>query len=454
MKKIWIRFLPTSLRKRLESSQSAQKIISNTTWLFTDKLFKMGVGLFVSVWVARYLGPEQFGTLNYVIALVSLFSVLSTLGLDQIVVRDLVKYPEQQNEVLGTTFILKLLGGSFALIVLVIVSSILKPEDNLMRLLVAIAGISMVVKSFLTIDLWFKSQVTSKYSVVSQYVSFTIASVSKVFLILKHSSLIAFVIVNLLRDILSMIGMIFFFKKTGKTLNQWRLSFPIAIRLINESWPLILSGLAVVVNMKIDQIMLGEMIDHKAVGTYSAAVRLSEVGYFIPMAIASSVFPAIVKSKQLDEKIYKSRIQNFYNLNATIAYGVSIPIFFLAPFIIHTLYGNAYAGAETIFAIHIWACLFVFIGTARAQYLITEGLVKFSFLCNIVGAFVNLGLNFILIPHYEGVGAAVATVVSYTISAYLTSFFHPRLFGIGLMQSKAFVFPIRYLIIFTKKHAN
>jgi len=450
MNQTYIKFLPGFIRARLDKRHNLQKIVSNTSWLFGGNVLRMGVGLLVGIWVARYLGPEQYGILNYALAFVGLFSVLSTLGLDGIAVRELVKYPKRQNEILGSIFLLKLSGGCLAFLSLVIVSAMMKSEDTLIRLIIAIIGLGLIVQSFNTIDLWFRSQVASKYTVLSGSSSFVLASITKVALILKRASLLAFVIVNLGQTILSMIGLIFFFKKKGKSLIRWRPTYSVTVSLIKESWPLLFAGLAIAIYMKIDQIMLGEIIGEKAVGTYAVAVRLSEIWYFIPMAIASSVFPAIVKSKQLGEKIYKNRIQKFYDLNATLAYLLSIPITFLAPFIISTLYGDAYAGSETIFAIHIWACLFVFLGVARGQYLVNEGLIKFSFFTTAVGAILNVSLNFILIPLYEGVGAAIATVVSYGVSSYLSSFVYPRLFETGLMQSKAIVSPIRYLVAFRK----
>jgi O-antigen/teichoic acid export membrane protein len=328
MNQAWIKFLPAFIRTRLDNRLNLQKVITNAGWLFADRFLRMGVGLFVGVWVARYLGPEQYGILNYAIAFVGLFSVLSTLGLDNIVVRELVKHPERQNEILGSAFLLKLTGGFFALAVVVTISALLKPDDNLTRLVIAILGFGLIVQSFNTIDLWFRSRVASKYTVLSQNSSFILTSVAKVVLILKRASLLAFVIINLAQTILSAIGLIFFFKKKGKSLTQWRPAYSVAVSLVKESWPLIFAGLAIAVYMKIDQIMLGEMIGKKAVGTYAAAVRLSEIWYFIPVAIASSVFPAIVNSKQLGARIYKSRMQKFYDLNATLAYGLSIPFFF------------------------------------------------------------------------------------------------------------------------------
>jgi len=158
MNQTWIKFLPAFIRKRLDKRLNLQKVITNAGWLFADRIFRMGVGLFVGVWVARYLGPEQYGILNYAIAFVALFSVLSTLGLDNIVVRELVKHPERQNEILGSAFLLKLTGGVSAFAVVVTISALLKPEDTLTRLVIAILGLGLIVQSFNTIDLWFRSR--------------------------------------------------------------------------------------------------------------------------------------------------------------------------------------------------------------------------------------------------------------------------------------------------------
>ncbi|NOZ24821.1 MAG: flippase [Nitrospirae bacterium] len=331
MNQKWIKLLPAFIRDRLDKRRNLQRIITNTGWLFADRLFRMVVGLFVGVWVARYLGPEQYGVLNYAIAFVGLFSVLSSLGLDKIVVRELVKHPERQDEILGSTFILKLIGGSSAFAVMVGVSAWLKPDDSLTRLVIAVLGFGLIVQAFSTIDLWFKSRVASKYTVLAQNSSFVLTSAAKVVLILKRASLIAFVVVNLVHVILSSAALVLFFRRNGKSLTRWRPVYSVAAALVRESWPLVFAGLAIAVYMKIDQIMLGEMIGRKAVGTYAAAVRLSEIWYFISVAIASSVFPSIVKSKQLDEGIYKRRMQKFYDLNATLAYGLSVPFFFWLP---------------------------------------------------------------------------------------------------------------------------
>ena len=447
------RFLPPFLARQLTERPGIRRILANASWLSGERVLGMVIGLSVGAWVARYLGPEQFGILNYAAAFVGLFSSISSLGLDGIVVRELVKHPDEEDEILGSAFILVLLGSILAFILAVVTSFLLLQDRPLVKSIVIILATGLIVQAMRPVDLWFRSQVLSKYPALARSGSLVLVSAAKISLILRRVSLVPFAIVNLGQSVLSALGLIISFRKNGKRITHWRPKFARAVRLISESWPLIISGFAIAVYMKIDQVMLGRMIGDKAVGTYAAAVQLSVIWYFIPTAIASSVLPAIVKSKQLGAQIYKKRLQRYYDANAVLAYGLAIPVTFLAPSVVRILYGNAYADTGTILAIHIWASIFVFLGVARGQYLVTEGLLRFSALATIVGATVNVGLNFLLIPRYGGIGAAIATVVSQAVSAYVTSFFYPRLFETALMQTKALYAPVRYILALRRSNS-
>jgi len=162
--------------------------------------------------------------------------------------------------------------------------------------------------------------------------------------------------------------------------------------------------------MKIDQIMLGQMIGDEAVGLYSAATRISEVWYFIPMAIVASVFPAILESKKRSEDEYYERLQKLYDLMAMISVGVALAMTFLSMLIVTSLFGEAYSEAGPVLAIHVWAAVFVFLGVASSQWFLAENLQILSFQRTALGAVVNVILNLWLIPLYGVVGAALATV--------------------------------------------
>ena len=111
MNHAWTKLLPSFIWTRLDGRLTLQKTIANTGWLFADSILRMGVGMFVGVWIARYLGPQQFGVLSYAMAFVALFSAVATLGLDSIVIREVLRNPASANEIMGSAFILKLAGG-------------------------------------------------------------------------------------------------------------------------------------------------------------------------------------------------------------------------------------------------------------------------------------------------------------------------------------------------------
>ena len=189
--------------------------------------------------------------------------------------------------------------------------------------------------------------------------------------------------------------------------------------------------------MKIDKIMLGQMLDDKAVGIYSVAVLLSEAWYFIPMAVVSSVAPSIIEAKKISEKVYYDRLQKTFDLMAVLAYSIAIPLTFLSGWIILLLFGENFADAGPVLAIHIWAALFVFLGVARSPWILNEGLMKFAFVSTLVGAIVNVTLNLILIPYYNAAGAATATLVSQFVAAVFMLFILSKTRKVAFMMLKA-----------------
>lgn len=419
--------------------------MGNLGWLFLDYVLRLGVGLFVGVWLARYLGPKQFGLLSYATAFVAMFGALANLGLEGIVVRDIVRDPSAKDEILGTVFVLNLAGGLVALGAAVAAISLLRPDDILTRCLVAILASGMIFRASNAIDSWFQSQLLSKFAVWTRNLALILIALVKIALILRQSPLIAFVWAGLAEIGLTSFGLVIAYRFTGNSLFSWRARICRAKALLAEGWPLIISGLMVTLYLRINQVMLGEMAGDEALGVFSAAVRLSEIWYFIPMIIASSVFPSLVKSKHLGEDVYHSRMQKYYDVSAILAYTLSVPASLLAPFLMSMLYGESYKGSETIFSIHIWGCLFVFIGVARFYFLLSEGLVKTSFACTFLGLASNIALNLILIPKYQGMGAAISSVCSYFLSDYLSSFIFRPLQQTGWMQTKALLSPFRIL---------
>ncbi|MBK1683299.1 flippase [Rhodoferax fermentans] len=436
---VWLKWLHARLLTGIVHRPNLRRALINVFWLIGDKVLRMGVGLLVGVWVARYLGPEQFGILNYAMAFVALFGVFAGLGLNGVVVRDLVTNPGSANETLGTTFLLQFLGGwlSFGLVVFAI--NFARPDDSMTKLLVAVLGFAIVLKCTDVVRYWFEFKVQSKYVVWMENGIFLVLAIVKGALILMGAPLMAFVWAAFVESALVAVGLLVVYVWRAGGLGAWRIRFGRAKELLNDSWPLILSGLAIMVYMRIDQIMLGQMLGDESVGIYSAAVRISEVWYFIPMTIVASVFPSIVTTRKLSEQLYHQRLQNLYNTMVTLALGVALPMTFFSGWVVNLLFGSAYAEAGPVLALHVWSALFVFLGVASGSGYLTEHLQMLALGRTLLGAFVNLLANYILIPSFGILGAAMGTLVAQMSAAYLFDLFHPKTRKHFWMKTKSFV---------------
>jgi polysaccharide transporter, PST family len=372
----------------------------------------MGLGVFIVIWIARYLGPGEFGIYNYAIALVAIFTAFASLGLDNIIVREIVRNPSKKNEILGTGFVLKFTASLITVGIISLIIFSIRPDDALTRTMVVILAGTMIFQSFDVIDFWFQSQVQSKYTVISKNAAFLIISGVHIGLILSGAPLVAFAWSRLGEIFLFAVFLIFFFYYTGSLPGNLQVNIDRAKDLIRNSWPLVLSGIMIMLYMRIDQVMLGEMIGVNSVGIYAAAIRLTEVWYFIPMAILISVFPTILETKSRDEKLYYRRLQRMYSLFTWMAITIAIIVTFIANPVIRILYGTDYSAASSVLIITIWAGVFVFQGLARGKWLIAENLQNYSYWFTGLGVIFNIILNLILIPKYHALGAAVATLLT------------------------------------------
>ena len=181
---------------------------------------------------------------------------------------------------------------------------------------------------------------------------------------------------------------------------------------------------AVSVYMKIDQVMIKEMISTEAVGLYSAAIRLTEIWYVIPMVIASSIFPGLINAKKESEILYYKRLQKFYDLMAFLSLAIVLPIFFFADPIVNLLYGDQYSQAGNVLMISVFSGVFVFFGIASGRWFIIENLQIYLFYRALAGVFTAVMFNFLLIPKYGINGAAFATLFSQFFSFYLFNIFN------------------------------
>jgi O-antigen/teichoic acid export membrane protein len=426
MNSTWVKYLPDFMRTRVAGRQNLQKLITNTGWLFADGILRIGIGLVLSIWIARYLGPDAYGLFSFAGSVVALFSIFATLGLDGVVVRELVRDPSRKTEILGSAFMLKLVGAGFSLVAAVTAILILRPAEPLVHWLVLIIAAGTLFQSFDVIDFWFQARVESRFTVYVRGSAFLLISAVKVILILVKAPLIAFACAGALELLLGALGLLLAYRLTGQHMLAWKAHIQRIRQTMKVSWPLALSAVAVMIYMKIDQVMLMQMLGKHAVGVYSAAVRISEVWYFIPVAIVASVTPALIEAKKASPALYQYRLANLFRLMSAISLGIAIPMTFASGTVARLLYGRQYDGVGPILAIHIWAALFVFLGVAQNPWNINEELTSLALLRMVIGAAVNIILNVVLIPLYGPAGAAIATTVSYALSAVVLNAFNRK----------------------------
>lgn len=441
MNQEWVSYLPSFLKKRVEGRQELQKVLGNTGWLFADRLLRMGVGLVVGVWIARYLGPSQYGVLSYAASLVAVFSAIAILGLEGIVIREVVRSPDKEPEILGTVFTLRLIAGTVAYLLTVTTVFVLRPADPTPHLLVGIMAWVLIFGAFDTIDLWFQSKVLSRYVVYAKNAAFILASALRIALVLAEAPLWTFAAANAIEIGLGAAGLIYVYRANNQRITRWRPTREHARDLLHASWPLVLSGIVFMVYLRIDQVMLGQMADSHELGVYASAVKIAEIWFFIPTAIVSSVFPNIVKARENGEEEFYGRLQKLYNLLAFLGYAIAIPTTFLAGIVVFLFYGEAYAAATPMLVLLIWSDVFANLAVARNAFLMAMNWTRVMLVMVLAGALANIGLNFILIPRYGGVGAAAASLISYWVAAHGACYVYRPLRRTANMLTRALLCP-------------
>jgi O-antigen/teichoic acid export membrane protein len=413
-----------------------QKYVKNTGWLLAGKLLSLVVGFII----ARYLGPYAFGDLSFADAFAALFAAVGTLGLDSFIIREIIQHPDKRDEILGTSLVMRLAANA-VLIPLAILTYLAfrqlstNETEVSLALLIALCSSAALFKSFNIIDSYFQSQVASKYVVQVQNVCLVLSTGVKIALIYNHAPVFYFAGALVFDSAILALGLLFIYKRKHLHLHTWTFNWTRAKSLIQQSWPLILTAVMISIYMKIDQVML-KSAGSKIVGIYSAAARISESWYFIPVAIVTSVFPAIIHARKTDIDRYHKRLQNLYDLLVAISLPVAILVSIFANQIIHILYGNPYQGAGLLLSIHIWSGIFVFLGSASSQFLLAEGFTLISFSRTAFGALVNVVLNLWLIPIYGALGASIATLIAYASSTFfILAIPHTRAQGLSMLKS-------------------
>lgn len=399
-----------------------QKYLRNTSWLLVSRLVVMVISFFIGAYIARYFGPQKYGTLNYVISFSGLFSFLASLGIDSILVRELVSHPEKKYEYLGTGLVIKIVGGLLALFAATI-TSFYFVEDSYTKLLIFLFSFTYIFQSLGIIENYFQANVLAKKTVLVQMFVVIISTILKLVFIWLHLDIAWFLALYIFEAMVTGTGLVIMFKRQGLSLGNFVVSSAVAKNILTASWPLMISGATSVLYLKIDQVMIGNMLGSYQAGLYAVAVKFSEIWYFIPGIIIASFAPALINAKKENLKLYYARFRKLYLLMFMIPFGLSVGIIMISTYIIPLLFGFDYLPSLPILNIYIWSGIPVFIGSILAQALVIENKQKTLLFITTLGAISNVLLNMSFISRYGLTGAAYATLISYTLVIFAVLLF-------------------------------
>ncbi len=373
---------------------------------------------FIGIWIANYLGPTEYGVLSYSESFVYLFTAIAALGLDQIIVKELVAHPEKRDSIMGTALSLRFLG--FGLMILVMIPIIwLQGLDRVTIYLIFFLSMAVALQGFKIIDFYFQSQVQSRHTAICNILVVGSLAVFKVYLISFEYSLLWFGFAIFLEWLLLSLTYLLVYRRQRLNLFAWRFDKALAKKFIKKGRLLVLGSVAAALYMKIDQVMIRDFLGEYEVGIYSVAVKLTSVWIFVTVAINQSIFPSLVATRKESRAKFIERLQKLYDILMKVAVFACISYTFLGPWMVDTFFGLAYAESSQLVVIYIWSIVFLFLSNASWGFYLNEGLEKLASIRLVVGAVVNISLNIILIRLYGLEGAAYATLISYALSGYL-----------------------------------
>lgn len=394
----------------------------NISWMFVMKIASMGISFLATIYIARHLGPTNYGQLNYAVSFVGLFSFIAALGIDQVLARDLVKYPEKRNEYMGSAVVLRTVSSILSIILCMFFAFALSARD-VSILLIFIVSLTFLFTTFQLIGYEFQADVDQKYPSILSFLVVLVLNILQILVIVFGKGVIYLALILLLESILYASGYIYLRTRTYGTIRYWRFDKKIAFSIFKDSSPLILAAAFASIYGRIDQVMIKNMMSAASVGLYSSAVSVSEVWYFIPQIIMSGLFPAIVNARKTSEKLYSERIKKMFLLLFTLSVLAALGTTIFSRFLIGVIFGAGFIAASSVLQIYVWSNIGSVLNALTQQILVTENLTGIISASTFFGMATNVILNIFWIPRYGMAGAAFASLISYLVPCFSLLFF-------------------------------
>ena len=399
-----------------------KKFIGNTSWMMVNRVYSMIISLIVGALSARYLGPSNYGLLNYGTSIISFFTTVSSLGLASTLVVELVQREKERGKILGTALVFRFFVSLFSFIMIYFIVLLLEPGNRQLIVVTMLQAIAVILNTHEVLLYWFQMRLEMQKVTIASMIALTVTAVWRIGLLIKKASVEFFALSNSITALVTCICVILFFyySKDAPKLSYNRKT---GINLISSSYHFIISGLAVNLYTQLDRIMLGKTVSTEAVGYYSAAMTIANLWVFVPQAIIDSARPVLTEIKKANDENFLEKFKILLCGINMLGAMVGIAILIFGKVAIWILYGRSYDPAVPALMILVWATNFSMIGTARSIWIVTENKNKYVKYYIFIGAIVNVILNSLLIPIWGINGASIATLISQIVVGIIAPYF-------------------------------
>lgn len=411
--------------------------IKNASWLIGGKIIQMLISFIISVFTTRFLGPSNFGIINYANAYVAFFTSLCTLGINSVIIKDFIDNPEEQGKTIGTTLILRAISSLLSAVMIVFIVSIVDKGETEIIIVSALCSISLVFQVADTVNYWFQSKYLSKVSAIATLIAYIIVCLYRIVLLILGKNVFWFAAASALDYIvIALVLMIAYKKYNGPKLS---FSWKKGKALLQKSYHYILSGMMVAIYGYTDKLMLKHMLDETSVGYYSLATTISGIWVFVLSAIIDSMTPTIISLHKSDYKLFEKKNRQLYAIIIYVSFFVSVMFMFFGEFAISVIYGNDYLPAAEPLKIVTWYTAFSYLGVARNAWIICENNQQYLKYMYFLAAVINVILNYFMIPLWGSSGAAFASLVTQLCTSMILPCFFKKMRPNVKLMAEAFL---------------
>lgn len=396
------------------------KVVRNASWIVGCRIIQSFLNLIVGMLSARYLGPANYGLINYAASIVAFVVPLAGLGITNILVQELVNKPEKEGEILGTSITLSLISSFLCSILVVAFVFFANAGDTKTMVVCIIYNIGLIFQTLELMKYWYQSKLLSKYTAIVSLVAYITVALYKIILLIKNASVYYFAFANSVDYIVIVILLFFIYKKLGG--NKFCFSKSLAKQMLNKGKYYIVSSMMVTIYAQTDKIMIKHMMGDTANGYYSAGITITTVTAFVFTAIIDSMRPVIFEAYKSSKSKFEQNLSYLYCIIIYMSLVQSLCMTIFSELIVSIMYGNSYLSASSVLQVAVWYCTFSYIGSVRNIWMLANNKQKYLWIINLSGALLNVVLNLIMIRLYGIIGAAIASFISQFFSNIVLGF--------------------------------